>query len=93
MARSPTAGLLSGRALRRLGCEPILAGGRNLSKLAMPVANVTRSPSAAKTAHALHHHRVKGLSAKERQEQRMPEDCSATRLRSGLPQGIIAHGI
>ena len=83
-------GLYGGWGVNRYSPE-----GRKLSKLAMPVANVTKAAFGGKDLRTLYITTAwKGLSAKERQEQ--PNAGGLFRVRvdvAGLPQGIIAHGI
>jgi sugar lactone lactonase YvrE len=83
-------GLYGGWGVNRYSPE-----GRKLSKLAMPVANVTKAAFGGKDLRTLYITTAwQGLSAKERQEQ--PNAGGLFRVRvdvAGLPQGIIAHGI
>ncbi len=84
------------RPLRRLGRGTRYApDGRKVSKLAMPVANVTKAAFGGKDLRTLYITTAwKGLSDKERKEQ--PTAGGLFRVRvdvAGLPQGIITHGL
>ena len=83
-------GLYSGWGVNRYSPD-----GRKLSKLAMPVANVTKVAFGGKDLRTLYITTAwKGLSAKERQEQ--PNAGGLFRVRvdvAGLPQGIVSHGL
>jgi sugar lactone lactonase YvrE len=69
--------------------------GRKVSKLVMPVANVTKAAFGGKDLRTLYITTAwKGLSDKERKEQ--PNAGGLFRVRvdvAGLPQGIISHGL
>ena len=69
--------------------------GKKVSKLAMPVANVTKAAFGGKDLRTLYITTAwKGLSDEERQQQ--PTAGGLFRVRvdvAGLPQGIIAHGL
>ena len=69
--------------------------GKKVSKLAMPVANVTKAAFGGKDLRTLYITTAwKGLADKERHEQ--PNAGGLFRIRvdvAGLPQGIIAHGL
>jgi sugar lactone lactonase YvrE len=69
--------------------------GRKLSKLALPVANVTKVAFGGKDLRTLYITTAwKGLSETERKEQ--PNAGGLFRVRvdvPGLPQGIITHGL
>jgi D-xylonolactonase len=69
--------------------------GRKLSKLTLPVANVTKAAFGGKDLRTLYITTAwKGLSAKERAEQPLAGGLFRVRVDvAGLPQGIISHGL
>lgn len=83
-------GLFGGWGLNRYSPD-----GRQVSKLAMPVANVTKAAFGGKDLRTLYITTAwKGLSEQERRQQ--PNAGGLFRVRidvAGLPQGIISHGI
>lgn len=83
-------GLYSGWGVNRFAPD-----GRKLSKLALPVANVTKAAFGGKDLRTLYITTAwKGLSAKERAEQPLAGGLFRVRVDvAGLPQGIISHGI
>jgi D-xylonolactonase len=83
-------GLFGGWGLNRYSAD-----GRKLSKLAMPVANITKAAFGGKDLRTLYVTSAwKGLSAKERAEQPLAGGLFRVRVDvAGLPQGIISHGI
>jgi sugar lactone lactonase YvrE len=77
------------------GINRYAADGRKLSKLAMPVANVTKAAFGGKDLRTLYITTAwKGLSAQERAEQSQAGGLFRVRVDvAGVPQGIIAHGL
>jgi sugar lactone lactonase YvrE len=69
--------------------------GRTLSKLNLPVANVTKAAFGGRDLRTLYITTAwKGLSAKERAEQPLAGGLFRVRVdAAGLPQGIISHGL
>jgi sugar lactone lactonase YvrE len=69
--------------------------GRKVSKLAMPVANVTKAAFGGKDLRTLYITTAwKGLSAQQREEQPLAGGLFRVRVDvAGLPQGIISHGL
>jgi xylono-1,5-lactonase len=82
--------LYSGWGINRYGTD-----GRKLSKLAMPVANVTKAAFGGKDLRTLYITTAwKGLSAQERAEQPLAGGLFRVRVDvAGLPQNIVSHGL
>jgi D-xylonolactonase len=83
-------GLYAGWGINRYSPD-----GRKLSKLAMPVANVTKAAFGGKDLRTLYVTTAwKDLSPKERTEQPLAGGLFRVRVDvAGLPQGIISHGL
>ena len=77
------------------GINRYSADGRKLSKLPMPVANVTKAAFGGKDLRTLYVTTAwKGLSDKERSQQSLAGGLFRVRVDvAGLPQGIISHGL
>lgn len=69
--------------------------GKKVSKLALPVANVTKAAFGGKDLRTLYITTAwKGLSEQERKEQPLAGGLFRVRVDvAGLPQGIISHGL
>jgi sugar lactone lactonase YvrE len=82
--------LFSGRGINRYGSD-----GRKLSKLAMPVSNITKAAFGGKDLRSLYITTAwKGLSAEERANQPLAGGLFRVRVDvAGLPQNIVSHGL
>jgi xylono-1,5-lactonase len=69
--------------------------GKKLSKLAMPVSNITKAAFGGKDLRTLYITTAwKGLSARERAEQPLAGGLFRVRVDvAGLPQNVISHGL
>jgi D-xylonolactonase len=77
------------------GINRYSAEGRKLSKLALPVANVTKAAFGGKDLRTLYITTAwKGLSAKERTEQPLAGGLFQVRVDvAGRPQNLVSHGL